>query len=77
MFRATNSPIFRSTFDYIQLWYNAPILLPMGDRIEMEPGHPSTAISAHCTKAVYTVTGAPEDGRVCRPKHIDQIQIDQ
>jgi len=31
----------------------------------------------HCTKAVYTVKSAPEDGRVCRPKHVEQIQIDQ
>jgi len=35
------------------------------------------AISVHCTKAVYTVKCAPEDGRVCRPKRVEQIQIDQ
>ena len=23
-------------------------------------------------KAVYTVKSAPEDGRICRPKHVDQ-----
>ena len=28
-------------------------------------------------KAVYTVKSAPEDGRVCRPKNVEQIQIDQ
>jgi len=29
----------------------------------------------HCTvpKAVYTVKSVPEDGRVCRPKHVEQI----
>ena len=35
------------------------------------------AISVHRTKAVYTAKIAPEDGRVCRPKHVEQIQIDQ
>jgi len=30
----------------------------------------------HCTKAVHTFKSAPEDGRVCRPKHVEQIQID-
>jgi len=73
MFRATKSPIFRSTFDCI--------LLPTGDKVEMEvPSqscHRSAAISVYCTKAVYTLKSAPEDGRVCRPKHIEQIQIDQ
>jgi hypothetical protein len=24
-------------------------------------------------KAVYTVKSAPEDGRVCRPKHVELI----
>jgi len=28
-------------------------------------------------KAVYTIKGAPEDGRVCRPKHVAHIQRDQ
>jgi hypothetical protein len=31
----------------------------------------------HCTKAVYRVKSAPEYGWVCRPKHVEQIQIDQ
>ena len=42
-----------------------------------QPCHWSAAISVHCTKAVYTVKSAPEDGWVCRPKQIEQIQIDQ
>ena len=54
MFRATNSPILRSTFWlYIQLWYNAPILLPTDDKVPSQ--HRLAAISVHCTKAVYTV----------------------
>ena len=56
IFRATNSPIFRSTFWlYVQRWYNAPILLPTGEKVEMElhevpsqPCHRSAAISVHC-----------------------------
>ena len=37
MFRVTNSPIFRSTFDCMySFWYNALILLPTGDKVEME-----------------------------------------
>ena len=40
---------------YIQLWYNAPILLPTGDKVPSQPCHRSAAISMHCTKAVYTV----------------------
>ena len=37
MFRATNSPILRSTFDCIyDFWYNVPTLLPTGVTVEME-----------------------------------------
>ena len=36
--------------------------------------HRSAAISVHYTKAVYTVKSAPEDGWVCRPKHVEQIK---
>jgi len=37
MFRTTNSPIFRSTFDCIySFWYNVQILLPTSDKVEME-----------------------------------------
>jgi hypothetical protein len=37
MFRATNSPILRRTFDYIySFWYIAPTLLPTGAMVEME-----------------------------------------
>jgi len=30
-----------------------------------------------CTRAVETVKSAPEGGRVCRPKLVEQIHIDQ
>jgi hypothetical protein len=34
---ATNSPILSGTSRlYVQLWYNAPILLPAGDKVEIE-----------------------------------------
>jgi len=66
MFRATNSPILRSTFYYIQL------LLQCTDI-------PAGRQQYRCIvlKAVYTVKSAPEDGRVCRPKHVELIQIDK
>jgi hypothetical protein len=90
MFRATNSPILRSTFDCIySFWYNAPTLPPTGDAVKME----FRSISTVCTrtlfhlnrvtgrqqcrcivpKAVDTVKSAPEDGRICRPKHVGLI----
>jgi len=46
-------------------------------KVPSQTGHRSAAISVHCTKTVYTVKRASEDGRVCRPKHVEQIQIDQ
>jgi len=42
-----------------------------------QPCHQSAAILVHCTKAVYTVKSAPEDGQICHPKHVEQVQIDQ
>ena len=58
--------------------YNAPIMLPTGDKVEfLGTLHRLAAISVHCTKPVYTVKSAPEDGRVCRPKHVEQVHIDQ
>jgi len=38
------------------------------------PCHRSAAISVHCNTAVNRVKSAPKDGRVCRPKHVQQIQ---
>ena len=47
---------------YIQIWYSAPV---------------GSNIGALYQSSIYTVKGAPESGRVCRPKHVEQIQIDQ
>jgi len=52
-------------------------LIKKTKNVPSQPRHRSAAISVHCTKAVYRVKSAPEYGRVCRPKHIEQIQIDQ
>ena len=80
MFRVTNSPILKSTFDCIHIfWYNAPTMLPTGATVEMEPHfHLNRGTGRqHCRcivqKAVYAVKNAPEDGRICRPKHVGLI----
>jgi hypothetical protein len=83
MFRATNSPILRSTFDCIySFWYNAPTLLPIGNTVEMERHLNLVTGRQQCrcivlSKAVHTVKSAPEDGRICRPKHVELILKDQ
>jgi len=43
-------------------WYNAPILLPVGGNI-----------GALYQKLYIESKSAPEDGRVCRPKYVEQI----
>ena len=86
MFRVTNSPILRSTlFDCTSIysfWYNAPTLLPTGDTVEMEltfhlnRGTGRQQCRCIVPKAVYTCTvkkSAPEDGRICHPKHVGMI----
>jgi hypothetical protein len=80
MFRATNSPILRDTFDCIlcmQLFYNATTLLPTGDTVEMELllNRVTGRQQCWCTvsKTVYTVESVPEGGRICRPKHVGLI----
>jgi len=64
---------------YVQLWYNAPVLLSTGDKVEMElklaTGRQQYRYIV--PKGVYTVKNAPEDGGVCRPKHEQLIQLDQ
>ena len=84
MFRATNSSILRSTFDYTyNFGYNAPILLPTDATVEMElhrvPSQTwSAAVSVHCTKScIYSHKSAPEDGRIYRPKHVGLIKKDE
>jgi hypothetical protein len=44
-------------------WYNTPILLPTGD----------SNIGALYQKLYVQSKSAPEDGRVCRPKHVELI----
>jgi hypothetical protein len=64
MFRATNSPIFRSTFDCIySFWYNAPILLSTGDKAEMElHGVPSQLLVSPelCSMELFVFLRPPE-----------------
>ena len=55
MFRATNSPILRSSFDCIySFWYNALIMLPTGATVEMERVCMRVCVCAY----VYTHTRA-------------------
>ena len=38
--------------------------------VPSQPWHRSAAVSVHCTKrCIYSLKSAPEDGRICRPKH--------
>jgi len=65
MFWATVSPIFKSTL-YIQLFgtmYQLCCLLPTGSRQESRYFFPKSCIYSQ---------SAPEDGRNCRPKHVEQ-----
>ena len=80
MFRATNSPILRSTFDCIySFWYNAPTLLPTGATVEMELSSISTvapvggSVGTLCQKLYTPSKSASEDGRICRSKHVGLI----
>ena len=81
MFRTTNSPSLRSTFLlFIQLWYNATTLLPIGATVEMEPVSSISTVtpvgSSVCAlyqKLHKQSKSAPEDGRICRPKHVGLI----
>ena len=59
---------------YVQICYNAPTLLPTCDKVEMElkeEFHLNFVTPLYTVKAVYTVKNALEDGRVCRPKHVE------
>ena len=70
MFRATNSPILRSTFElHIQLLVQC--MASAADRCHgTADGQQRPYI---VPKAVYTVQSAPEDERVCRLKHVGLI----
>ena len=66
MFRATNSPILRSTFGlYIKLSVHAPRLLPIGATAPV-----GSSVGALYQKLYIQSKSAPEDGRICRPKHV-------
>ena len=78
MFLETNSPILRSIFDCIySFWYNAAPLLPIGATVEMEPIStvaPVGSRGAAMYQNMYIQSkSAPEDGRICRPKHVGLI----
>ena len=45
------------------LWYNAPTLLQADNKC------------VHYTTSCNTQSNAPEDGRDCRPKHVELIGI--
>ena len=59
MFRATNSPIIRSTLFYCiyGFWYNTTTLLPTGATVEMELNHGTGRQQCRCIvpKAVNTL----------------------
>ena len=56
-------------FDCIYgFWYDAQILLPTGDKVEMFHLNLVTGWPYIQSKS------APEDGRVCRPKHVEPIK---
>ena len=79
MFRATNAPILKSIFClYIQLLvqYNALILLPTGDKVTsfISTSSPvGSNIGAFYQKLYIQSKHSPEDGRICRPKHVELI----
>ena len=74
MFRATHSPILRSTFLlYIySFWYNEPTLLPTGATVSTV-APVGSSVDALYQKMYIQSKGAPEDGRICRPKHVGLI----
>ena len=58
MFRAINSPILGSTFSIYSFWYNAPV---------------RSSVGALYQNLYIRSKSAPEDGRICRPKHVGLI----
>ena len=56
IFRATNSPILRSTFVTVYTAFGTM--------------HRHCCRQVHCTKNYVQSKSAPEDGRICRPKHV-------
>ena len=70
IFRATDLPILRSTFD--SFWYNASTMLPTGATVEIELRSISTVASVGSI-VPKAVKSAPEDGQICRPKYVGLI----
>jgi len=68
MFWATTSPIFRNTF-----WLYVQLLVQCTD-IAARPMAPvGRNIGALYRKLCIQSKSAPEDGRVCRPKHVERV----
>ena len=62
MFRVTNSPILKSTFRlYIQILVQCT-MAPVG-----------SSFGALYQKLYIQSKSAPDDGRICRPKHVGLI----
>ena len=59
-------------FDSIySFWYNAPTLLPTGATVEMELMFRLNRGTGLQQKLyIQSKKSAPEDGRICRPKHV-------
>jgi len=78
MFRATVSPVFRSTLTvYTAFWNNVPTLLSAADRrhssIQSVSPVGGRQHSRYVVPKSYIYSkSAPEDGRNCRPKHVEQ-----
>jgi hypothetical protein len=72
MFRATVSPIFRSTLAvYTAFWNNVQTVLSAANRwhrLEGSRQHSRYFVPKRC---IYSQS-SPEDGRNCRPKHVEQ-----
>jgi len=74
MFRATVSPIFRSTLTvYTAFWNDVATVLSAAERWHILDGNVSPVGSRQQIwyKKLY-IQSAPEDGRICRTKHGQQ-----
>ena len=74
MFRATIRPSSGALFDCIySFWYNAPTLLPIGistGSFISTVAPVGSSVGALYQKLYTQSKSAPEDGRICRPKHV-------
>ena len=75
MFRTTDSPILRSTFDCIHsFWYNSTTLLQTGATHDAAGRWPA-ASWVHYTTSCNTQSSATEDGQNNCPKHVELTGI--